>query len=295
MSDIENRPVIFEMLDEVRWFSFGKGWERESRLTIWQAIAYIMEKSDPADQALREYVDEIWAAENEMFDELSETSEVVELLAVAGDDECNPKIKRANRIKAAIELQEWLPLLEKNRLITTEHFDIPSVLYQVVQSEIQADRKQTLRISRATPQAPISPQLLFSKASLASWSNVKSLSILGLISAAKNVAERSVRSQAFESHEKVIAMFMHLLSELFPNDFTLRGQPTALVIDKFVKLLVGNATYLKSGFPQDTTCASILEKSEKQYTQFQRRPQLELPEKGYPRLRAHIGKLPKPQ
>ncbi len=150
MSEIENRPVILEMLDQVRWFSFGKGWESESRLTIWQAIAYIMGKSDSADQVLREYVDEIWATENEMFDELSETSEAVEMLAIAGDDECNPKIKRANRVKAAIELQEWLPVLEKNRLITMEHFDIPSVLYQVVQSEIQAGRKQTLRISRAT-------------------------------------------------------------------------------------------------------------------------------------------------
>ncbi len=294
MSDIENRPVIFEMLDQVRWFSFGKGWEGNSRLTIWQAIAYIMGKSAPAEQALGEYICAIDDAENEMYDELSETSKIVEILATASDDERDRKVKNANRIKAAKELQEWLPILNKNRLITTEHFDIPAVLYQIIHSETQADRDRALKISRTTPQAELSPQLLVTRASLDTWTKVKSLSILGLIGAAEKVSARAIRSQAFGSHEKIIAMFMHLISELFPNDFTPRGKSESITVDKFVQLLVGNATYRESGFPQGSTCASILEKSERTYADFQRKPQLELPEKGYPRLRAHIDKLPKP-
>ena len=295
MPYIESTPAIHEVLDEVRWFSFQQGWESETRLTIWQAIAHIMMKSGPANQALQEYKKAIEDAENELFDELCKLSDVGNRLAYEAMNEKYPVIRKANRIKAAKELSDWLPLLEKNRLVTTENFGTPAILYQVILSEAHPDRKGCLDVAQSTPPAPISPQLLIGRRSLNDWTAAPSLSILGLIGAAEKVSARAVRSQAFESHEKIIAMFMHLLSELFPNDFTARGQPDRLKMDRFVKLLVGNATYRESGFPQESTCASILENSEKEYATIHRKHQLGLPEKGYPRLRAHIKNLPKPQ
>ena len=290
MSITEGIPILFETLVQARWLSFEDGWQDETRLTVWQAIAHIIAISGSASQVLQEYKSAITEAEMEMFVELFDTSDVIQILAADGSSEKAPRVRKANKVKAAQELRGWLQLLEKNRLITTEYFDTPRILYHIIQADRIAGRRSTLRFTEHVPVALLDPLTLIGKTSLDKWAASESVSMLGLIAAAEKVSSRAIRSQAFESHEKIIALFMHLIAEIFPSDFTLKNKPDNIVIDRFVKLLVGNATYRESGFPQESTCADILEKSEARYSAFVRKPEFHLPEKRYPRLRAHLKK-----
>lgn len=164
-----NEAAVLNILNEIRWQNFPPKWIDQPHFTIWQAIGYILNSAESANEILDAYVRAINDAEMELFDELCAEDTYKQLIDTNQLDESDPKVKYAKRTITGQVLQDWLPLLNQNRIVTTESFPIPALLYQVLQEEINKrlyGKGATLKIIEKDIKGFTEKQILFGKKSL---------------------------------------------------------------------------------------------------------------------------------
>ena len=127
-------------LKELGWFSFFEKTSRPKKLSIDQAVAYVLYKESESIELANEFIDELNQLEvdsaREIFDHYGES------VSHYSNDSDQTDIDLQEVCIPESEVESDLNLLNKNRLALIEHFGGPViVVFAVLQKEI--DRKNS--------------------------------------------------------------------------------------------------------------------------------------------------------
>ena len=287
-------------LRDLHWFTITDDLDRQTHYTTWQAIAYLIRQSFSDNRILKnKYSILINHAEYHFLGiwgrkilDLSDQTGIYRPLRElferrngttpknAEEDSSNflNNLSRGSVRKNMVRdfsnllladdgpFDEVIIRLDQWRDSAVGHLSLPDVLRTIFSHQIEeyrAGRKSALTIIEHRLPQLTRPIPLITKKSLDRWRalNIKSLKSLGWGDPDQERPSTRIREDALANNERVMAVMIRILAELFPKPFAKGGDPTNPNISA-IEIFVGdNVDVEKCDFPKSRTRTSVLTQS----------------------------------
>lgn len=247
------------------WYSFTNEWYEHRELTLWQAIALVMMEEGVKDEVIEEYWNILRAIEAEVTDEiLAEIDTYYDEDGNVYSTEILPDVRVEDRFLKASDADEYLSLLNCNRVDAVVQMTLPHIIYSLLLAEIERHEQgldTVLNIKKPAVMCdPVSHFRTISKASLSKWKELPSVIDLGLVDKLLRQPTKSLRADKIENYQRVTGILVHLLARLLPEQIT-KKVSGSVNIHKLVKFVSLNVDRSAEDFPQDRTINNVLTQS----------------------------------
>ncbi len=284
-------------LRDLHWFTIRDDLDTQTHYTTWQAIAYLIHKLFSDDRILIfKYSRMIDIAElqflglwgEQVIDPSSDQtgnyhslrdlcrcpSGATPKLGEKGWSRPNFNLFKGIEYRVSVlsnllltdngPFDKVIDRLERWRYSAVGHLSLPDVLHTILSNQIEkyrAGKNSALTIIEHRPPQLTHPIPLISKSSLDKWRALKSLKSLGWGDPDQERPSSKIREDALANNERVMAVMIHILAELFPKPFAKSGDPGKPNFSAIEKFIGQNVVTEESNFPQSRTRTSVLTES----------------------------------
>jgi hypothetical protein len=262
-------------LKELKWFSLTSSSDTQNNLTLWQAVAFILERIDGFEEDSLKFTDKMNILEKKFTESLIDDYEILTSLQ---DKDINGNDFYLENLKLPIrEAMQELDSLNEFRKQHIDSLGMPySMIYELLMSEIhqfKSNAKPTLKVVEKSYDSY--KLYLFGKSELHQWKSISVLNQLGLSSDTLSNS-RNGRGDKSENREIIMGMLIHLLARQPIKDkhgkdvqFFKGGTPTTdnINFSKIYNYFFKNHLNEElSNFPQQRTVTNSLSTAYRKFT-----------------------------